>query len=126
MGKKSDSFRKDYPGFFERFHSVISEKPASFWKETLNVQYALIWSWKKNTMPSLEYVLRVCEIADISADWLFFGKGEMRKKTHDENLMSGDELNKIQKDMFFRMDAMKSEIDAANKRVNNAAGAPSR
>lgn len=73
MDKKK--FRATHKEFIQRFLSIIDMKEIKFWTKELGVQHNLIWSWKNDIFPSIEYAFRICELSGVSANWLFFNEG---------------------------------------------------
>jgi hypothetical protein len=73
MDKKK--FRATHKDFILRLLSIIDMKEIKFWTKELGAQHNLIWSWKNDIFPSLEYAFRICELSGVSANWLFFNEG---------------------------------------------------
>ena len=48
----------------------------------INVDESAISRWKKDGSISTEHVARLCEVLDVSADWLLLGRGNMDSHKH--------------------------------------------
>ncbi|MBU0993378.1 MAG: helix-turn-helix domain containing protein [Proteobacteria bacterium] len=94
-----NKFKETHQGFHERFCAIIATQDPSFWAKALEAPYSLVWGWKKGNFPSIEYVIRVCEISGVSPTWLFTGKGvkfiDTTNNVH-KNDLSDKERNELQ------------------------------
>ncbi len=72
--------RRGYPrGFADRLVQVMDlrDKNTSQLAKLTRVDRKTIYCYRQgDTSPSAVILARMCEILDVSADWLLFGKGE--------------------------------------------------
>lgn len=73
-------------GFKKRLIDVLDEEQQVWWSERLSIsQSVLSGGWKKKSFPRSDNLLKICEIKDISANWLLFGLGPKRLSDFSEN-----------------------------------------
>lgn len=87
----------------DRFIKIIESKPQKFWIHELRIQHNMLRAWRLGTFPRIEYLLRICEIAEINTNWLFWGVGPMllkdiNNKYRDEAIEKETELLNLQLD----------------------------
>lgn len=116
--KKPQSER--YKSFHLRFLSLIDLKGKRYWEEELNVQPNLIWGWYHGNVPTMDYVLKVCELSEASANWLFLGMGEkfLKNNTPTDSLMA-NEREKIQEEFYLNDKKIISLKNEAQKEIEN-------
>ena len=115
MDKKK--FKEEHIAFIERFISVIDTETASYWIKIFDAPYSLIWGWKKGTFPSIEYVIRVCEISNTSPTWLFFGIGPRLLDSIDKTYNEDKERDKLQALIWDLERRVKTEKELADIRI---------
>lgn len=118
--KAKRELSNEYKEFHSRFLSLIDLKGKKFWMEKLNAQASLIWGWQKGYVPSMEYVLKVCQLSGVSANWLFLGEGEKFLNDIDpipilstENSLIEHEREAIQEEIY------RSEKELKHLKINS-------
>lgn len=115
MDKKK--FKQEHVAFIERFISIIETETPSYWIKIFDAPYSLIWGWKKGIFPSIEYVMKVCEISNVSPTWLFFGISPQFLDSIDKSHNEDKEKDKIQAFIWDLERRVKIEKELADIRI---------
>ena len=114
-------FEKDIDG-----NLLKNDKIASYWSERLDVSESAIRdSWDKGSYPTIEKIIRLIEVAGVSANYLFTGKEneriildtekeklwEERERLYLETIKELKKKNKALEDIFSALKQAKRKDD---------------
>lgn len=105
----------------KRLKLILSTKPDKYWVDIIGTTRSNVWGWKNNQFPSSNYLIKILEISDVSADWLFFGIGEKYRhkiSTDNKHDSSIDPRERAElSDFISKIELEKMEIEEHLKKI---------
>jgi len=104
-------------GFHQRLMEVLGTQKKAWWNRKLGVSNSLIASrWEKGGVPKADKIIRICQLAGVSANWLLLGVGP---KYIDSDTTNRDEDHRRDiQEYIIHLEKQKSDFDQVMARFS--------
>ena len=94
---------------------------------SIGVDESAISRWRRGRPPSIENVVKLCDVLDLSVDWLLTGRGEMqaaRRRPPDPGTTLTVELSRLPREQVLRLALIFSLLNELCVRAGNGHAGP--